>query len=174
MEGIQVKTTKIAFIIIILATFTTGCSIPFIGGDDEGNMPVEIYNIKGTVVDKPSEEYILVGTSVITGQVRVSPVLWQQLQPGDIVDTVISLNSIISAELPGDITGKVSYLGPGYDTEGYITNKAQDPRGFAIMVGTEEISGTYYVDENEWNQVNQGDGVKVFYNLQGIQGVVPN
>jgi len=169
-----VKTIKIAVIIMILSIFVTGCSVPFIGGSEEGKMPIEVYNIMGTVLDKPSEELIIVGTSIITDQVKVSSVLWQQLQPGDIVDTKISLDKIISAGLPGDISGKVAYLGPGYETAGYITNKVQDPMGFALMVGTDKISGAYYVDEEQWNEFNQGAEVQVFYNLQGIQGVVSN
>ncbi|WP_028308313.1 hypothetical protein [Desulfitibacter alkalitolerans] len=168
------KPLRIALLLILILLFSTGCSLPFFGGGQEENLPIDVYYIMGTILDKPNEEYVLVGTSIISGMVRVSPVLWQQLQPGDVVETVITLNSIISANLPGDVYGKVAYSGPSYDTVGFVTNKVQDAAGYALMVGSEKISGAYYVDELIWNSLNQGDEVKVFYNLQGIQGIVSN
>ncbi|MBS3969309.1 MAG: hypothetical protein KGZ94_04235 [Clostridia bacterium] len=168
------KPLKMILPLIIIILLITGCSVPFLSGGQEENASVAAYNVMGIILEKPSEENVLVGTSVISDTLRVSPVLWQQLQPGDIVEVTITLNSIISANLPGDIYGRVSYFGPSYETVGFVTNKVQDTRGYALMVASEKISGTYYVDEPVWNSLNQGDEVKVFYDLQGIQGIVSN
>ena len=127
------------------------------------------YNIFGTVLDKTENEAIVVGTAALTGQVSVNNVLWQQLQPGDQVEVLLSKDGIISVNLPGDKLVNVYYVGPSYETTGVITNKHHSERGFALEVGFDRVAGLIYLEEDNWENFGVGDEVKVFYNLKGIQ-----
>jgi hypothetical protein len=164
---------KLLWIFIFVMIFIiSGCNL--LSKDGSKNLPIEVYKITGTVMEKPTEEYLLIATSILTDQVKVNPVLWQQLQPGDTVEVAITKDTIISAQLPGDKTMIVSYMGPGYDTVGNVTDKFEDLKGFGLNVGGKDVSGTLYVEETTWDTVNAGDEVIIYYNLQGITGVSPN
>ncbi len=164
------KYISLVFLIIFTMLISTGCNDISLFGD-EVNFE-EVYNINGIVLDKSDENSINVMTSVLTGQVKVNPALWQQLQPGDTVETVLTFENIISAKAPSDNRVVISYKGSVYEVEGNILDKFENDKGFAVKVAATNVADVFYIDEGIWERLDVGKRVNIFYDLRGVLGIV--
>ena len=166
------KQLKIILILLVISLLAAGCNVPFAG--NQAGPPMTVYNIMGVVLEKPNEDEVLIGTSVLSDTITVNPVLWQQLQPGDVVEVAITLEGVISINLPEGRYSRVSFYGPTHAVDGFVTAMVQENEENIITVASDRVSGTYNADITVWNALSYGDQVTIFYNLQGIQGIVPN
>ncbi|MBZ4687247.1 MAG: hypothetical protein JG764_880 [Clostridiales bacterium] len=159
---------------LIILFLVAGCSLPFLPQSEEdiSSEPVKTYEVQGTVLEK-SEEEVIVATTVVTGKVKASDKQLSELNIGDTVRVLVTSNEIITIfeEEASKNDFKIATDGFDYETLGYIGDKFQKDDSYVLQIAGDMISGNINVSGDVFREMEIGQQVKIFANLDGIQAV---